>query len=114
MEWQTPLEGAIFDVDGTLIDSVDLHAKAWVEALLQRRLEDVGVGLAFVRVVGRCFSQVRKQIGKGGDQLMAVFLSRQDLEAYGEDLDAHCGRIFKERYLPLVVAFPGVRRCSSG
>ena len=33
MEWQTPIEGAIFDVDGTLIDFVDYHAKAWVEAL---------------------------------------------------------------------------------
>jgi HAD superfamily hydrolase (TIGR01509 family) len=96
MKWQTPFEGAIFDVDGTLIDSVDLHAKAWVEAL-----RDYG------HVVP--FDQVRKQIGKGGDQLMPVFLSRQDLEVYGEDLDAHRGRIFKERYLPLVVAFPGVR-----
>ena len=25
--------GVIFDVDGTLVDSVDLHAQAWVEAL---------------------------------------------------------------------------------
>ena len=24
--------GIIFDVDGTLVDSVDLHAKAWQEA----------------------------------------------------------------------------------
>ena len=96
MEWQTPIEGAIFDVDGTLIDSVDYHAKAWVEAL-----HDYG------HVVP--FEQVRKQIGKGGDQLMPVFLSRQELAAYGEDLEAHRGRILKERYLPLMTAFPGVR-----
>ncbi len=25
----------IFDVDGTLLDSVDLHARAWVDALLR-------------------------------------------------------------------------------
>jgi len=96
MEWQTPIEGAIFDVDGTLIDSVDYHAKAWVEAL-----RDYGHDVPF--------EQVRKQIGKGGDQLMPVFLSRQELKAYGEDLEAHRGRILKERCLPLMTAFPGVR-----
>jgi HAD superfamily hydrolase (TIGR01509 family) len=96
MEWQTPIEGAIFDVDGTLIDSVDYHATAWVEAL-----RDYG------HVVP--FEQVRKQIGKGGDQLMPEFLSRQELAAYGGDLEAHRGRILKERYLPLMTAFPGVR-----
>jgi len=26
-------EAALFDVDGTLVDSVDLHARAWQEAL---------------------------------------------------------------------------------
>ena len=25
-------DAVIFDIDGTLIDSVDLHARAWVEA----------------------------------------------------------------------------------
>ena len=29
----TPPKAVLFDVDGTLIDSVDLHAHAWVEAL---------------------------------------------------------------------------------
>ena len=27
-----PADAAIFDVDGTLVDSVDLHARAWQEA----------------------------------------------------------------------------------
>jgi beta-phosphoglucomutase-like phosphatase (HAD superfamily) len=27
------IEAIIFDIDGTLVDSVDLHAKAWQEAL---------------------------------------------------------------------------------
>ena len=26
---------AIFDIDGTLVDSVDLHARAWHEALVK-------------------------------------------------------------------------------
>ena len=89
-------EAVIFDVDGTLIDSVDLHAKAWVDAF-----RDYG------HEVG--FEEVRKQIGKGGDQLMPVFLSEDKLDAIGADLEQHRGKILKERYLPQVTAFPQVR-----
>jgi HAD superfamily hydrolase (TIGR01509 family) len=89
-------ESVIFDVDGTLIDSVDLHAKAWVDAF-----RDYGHSVPF--------EAVRKQIGKGGDQLMPVFLSAGELEEYGKDLEAHRGRILKERYMPLMTAFPAVR-----
>jgi beta-phosphoglucomutase-like phosphatase (HAD superfamily) len=55
-------KAAIFDLDGTLLDSVDLHALAWQEAMLKFR-HDVS------------FEQVRGQIGKGGDKLIPVFLS---------------------------------------
>ena len=89
-------EAVIFDVDGTLIDSVDLHAKSWVDAF-----HDYG------HEVG--FEEVRKQIGKGGDQLMPVFLSEDQLDAMGDDLEEHRGKILKERYLPQVTAFPQVR-----
>lgn len=88
------LKAVIFDVDGTLVDSVDLHAEAWQEALRKFGHE---VEL----------SQVRQQIGKGGDQLMPVFLSRQEIEERGEELQAYRSRIFSERYLPRVKAFPG-------
>jgi HAD superfamily hydrolase (TIGR01509 family) len=90
------IECVIFDVDGTLIDSVDLHAKAWVDAL-----RDYGHAIAF--------EAVRKQIGKGGDQLMPVFLTPSELQKYGEDLEEHRSHILKDRYLPLMTAFPGVR-----
>jgi len=86
----------IFDVDGTLIDSVDLHAKAWVDAF-----HDFG------HEVG--FEDVRSQIGKGGDQLLPVFLSEEEVEEEGEALEEHRGKVLKERYLPHVTAFPDVR-----
>ncbi len=89
-------ESVIFDADGTLIDSVDLHANAWVDAF-----RDYG---HFVP-----FEAVRMQIGKGGDQLMPVFLSARELEQYGTDLESHRGGILKERYMPLMTAFPAVR-----
>jgi HAD superfamily hydrolase (TIGR01549 family) len=86
----------IFDVDGTLIDSVDLHAKAWVLAF-----QDFGHKVSF--------EEVRKQIGKGGDQLMPVFLSREEIERIGKGLEGRRGAILKERYLTRITAFPAVR-----
>lgn len=86
----------IFDVDGTLLDSVDLHAKAWVDAF-----SDYGHRV--------CFGDVRRQIGKGGDQLLPVFLSSGEIEASGKSLEAHRGAILKQRYMPLMRPFSGVR-----
>jgi len=89
-------KAVIFDVDGTLIDSVDLHAKAWQDAFGE-----------YGRDVP--FDDIRGQIGKGGDQLLPVFLSKDDIKAFGEELEERRGAILKERYLPKVQAFPGVR-----
>lgn len=91
-----PRRAVIFDVDGTLIDSVDFHAWAWVHAFA-----------AFGHFVP--FEGVRRQIGKGGDQLMPMFLSRDEIEQTGKALEAHRGEVLKERYLPQFRAFPRVR-----
>ena len=89
-------KAVIFDVDRTLIDSVDLNARAWVDTLRDR-----GRGVAF--------EDVRSQIGKDGDQLIPVFLDKDELEKVGQELGEHHGRIFKKRYLSDATAFPGVR-----
>lgn len=90
------MKAVIFDVDGTLVDSVDLHAKSWQEAL-----EHFGHPVSFERV--------RAQIGKGGDQLMPVFLSKAELESQGPSLERYRGELFKKKYLGQVRAFPKVR-----
>ena len=59
------VKAVIFDMDGTLIDSVDLHAKAWQDAF-----RDFGHEFDF--------KAIRDQIGKGGDQLLPVFLTREE------------------------------------
>src|SRR3954468_3654686 len=86
----------IFDIDGTLLDSVDLHAKAWEEAF---------------RHFGYNFSydEIRSQIGKGGDQLLPHFLSEQDVVEKGETLKTFRSDLFKSKYLSQVKPFPGVR-----
>ena len=88
-------KAAIFDVDGTLLDSVDLHAMAWHDAMI-RFGHDVS------------FEQARSQIGKGGDKLIPVFLSEDEQRAHGEELDAWRSEHFKAKYLPLVRPFSAV------
>jgi HAD superfamily hydrolase (TIGR01509 family) len=90
------IKAVLFDVDGTLVDSVDLHAQAWVDTFRE-----------FGREVA--FDDVRGQIGKGGDELMPVFLPPNELQARGEEIEQRRGEIFRERYLPQVTAFPGAR-----
>ncbi|PYT00594.1 MAG: HAD family hydrolase [Acidobacteria bacterium] len=90
------IEAVIFDVDGTLVDSVDLHARAWQEAFAR-----FGKQIPYERV--------RYQIGKGGDQLMPVFLSKEELEEFGEELEKYRGELYKREYMPRVRAFPRVR-----
>ena len=86
----------IFDVDGTLVDSVDQHARAWQDAFA-----------AFDRQVD--YADLRSQIGKGGDQLMPLFLPADVLEQIGPDLEARRKQILQEKYLPTIEAFPAVR-----
>ena len=91
------IKAVIFDIDGTLIDSVDLHAKAWQETFAH-----FGHEVAF--------ADVRSQIGKGGDQLMPVFISQEELDRRGDEIEAYRSDLFKSGYLPQVRAFPAVRQ----
>jgi phosphoglycolate phosphatase-like HAD superfamily hydrolase len=88
-------KAAIFDIDGTLLDSVDLHAIAWHEAMVEFG-HDVS------------FEQARSQIGKGGDKLIPVFLSENDQRDHGKELEEWRGRRFKSAYLPLIRPFSAV------
>lgn len=84
-------EGVIFDVDGTLIDSNDAHAHAFVQALR-------GSGYEIP------FERVRRLIGKGADKLIPELIGKYD-EAVADRKKA----IFKKDYLPRLRAFPKVQ-----
>ena len=90
------IEGAIFDIDGTLIDSVEGHAQAWETAFKQFGFD---VELA----------AVRRQIGKGSDQLLPTLLKPDEIERAGKAIETRQAELFKSRHLQGVEAFPGVR-----
>ena len=90
------ITAVIFDIDGTLVDSVDLHAEAWVATF-----EKYGKKIAF--------KDVRRQIGKGSDQLLPVFFSTRELNEFGEEMEKYRGDLFKRDYLPRVKGFPNTR-----
>ena len=96
-EEKTIVTAVIFDIDGTLVDSVDLHAEAWQAA--------------FARFGKKtAFEKVRRQIGKGADQLLPVFLSQDELVQFGDQLNDYRSDLFKREFLPRVKAFPDVRQ----
>src|SRR5438270_3921342 len=66
-----PEKAIVFDVDGTLIDSVDLHTRAWQEAL-----KEVGSHIQF--------AELRSQIGKGADMFLPSFLTQEKIERCGK------------------------------
>jgi HAD superfamily hydrolase (TIGR01509 family) len=86
--------GVILDVDGTLVDSNDAHARAWVEALREHGYP-------------ADYDRIRRLIGMGGDKLLpaAVGLSPEDPD--GKAIAESRGQVFRERELPHVRAFPG-------
>lgn len=90
------VDAVLFDIDGTLVDSVDLHAEAWRQAM-QRFGRDVP------------FERVRREIGKGSDQLLPVFFTQEELDRFGEELTRQRGELYLREFLPKVRAFPGVK-----
>ena len=87
----------IFDVDGTLVDSVDLHAQAWQETFRK-----------FGKEIP--FQDIRGQIGKGGDQLIPVFFSKEELDKLGKKIEKSATKYFKRSICRRRNPFP---KCAS-
>jgi phosphoglycolate phosphatase-like HAD superfamily hydrolase len=90
------LRAVLLDVDGTLVDSNDAHAKAWVDAFAE-----FGHSVAFERV--------RPLIGMGGDKLMPEVVAIDAESPAGKPISKRRSDIFRERYLPNLKPFPRVK-----
>ena len=86
----------ILDVDGTVIDSNDAHARAWVDAA-------AALGYA-IR-----YEDVRPLIGMGGDRIMPRLAGIEQDSPEGQALKEERGRIFRSQYLPHLEPLPRVR-----
>jgi len=86
----------ILDVDGTLVDSNDAHARAWVDAFAEQ-----GITVAL--------DEVRRAIGMGGDKLMPAVADVDESSELGQQLSKRRAEIFQDVLLPTVRAFPHTR-----
>ena len=86
----------LLDVDGTLIDSNDAHAHAWVDVA-----RELGHGADY--------DSIRRMIGMGGDKLMPKAFGIEHDSEEGEKMSKRRSEIFRERYLPTLKPFPDAR-----
>lgn len=92
------LQGIIFDIDGTLIDSNDIHADCWVEAFAH-----------FGKQLDR--DLVRHQIGKGGDFLVPDLFNAREMQKFGEQVKKYRSELYKKNYIRKVKPFPRMKDC---
>jgi phosphoglycolate phosphatase-like HAD superfamily hydrolase len=90
------LRTVLLDIDGTLIDSNDAHARAWVDALRAH-----GYVLPF--------EQVRPLIGKGGDKLLPELTGLDPESGEAERIGATRSELFLRRELPALRPTRGAR-----
>jgi HAD superfamily hydrolase (TIGR01509 family) len=83
----------LLDVDGTLVDSNDAHARAWVRALAEH-----GVTVPY--------EKVRSLIGKGGDKLLPEVAGSDADSPKGKAISERRGTIFQTEFLPALRPFP--------
>jgi phosphoglycolate phosphatase-like HAD superfamily hydrolase len=90
------LRTVLLDIDGTLIDSNDAHARAWVDSLR-----------AHGYVVP--FEQVRPLIGMGGDKVLPVLTGLDPESGEADRIAATRSELFLERELPTLQPTRGAR-----
>lgn len=90
------VKAVLLDIDGTLVDSNWLHAEAW-----QRAFAEMNIALDR--------ETVRRQIGKGGDELIPVFVPWWKREAIEQPLKRYREWLFRTDFLRQVKPLPKVR-----
>lgn len=90
------VKAVLCDIDGTLVQSNWLHAEAW----------QVAFGAMGIHVE---LEALRRQIGKGGDELIPVFVPWWKQEIVEEPLKALRKYVFQHGLRQKVEPIPGVR-----
>jgi HAD superfamily hydrolase (TIGR01509 family) len=82
-----PTRGVLLDLDGTLVQSNDAHARAWRTALAEH-------GFAVT------FDDIRPLIGMGGDKLLPRVAGVEAESAVGKRINARRSEVFLTEHLP--------------
>lgn len=90
------IKAIIFDVDGTLVDSVDYHTQAWVKAF-----QKYGYDFAY--------DQLRQQIGKGSSFIVGDLLSPPEAEKLESEIAQYRKQYYQDNLLEKVQPFPKVK-----
>jgi HAD superfamily hydrolase (TIGR01509 family) len=90
-----PFDSVLFDVDGTLIDSNNAHATAWMRAL-----REYGHRVDITRV--------RPLIGMGGDKLLPAIAGVEEDSPEGQSIGKRKKQLFNQM-LPWLRSTPGAR-----
>jgi HAD superfamily hydrolase (TIGR01509 family) len=90
------IKALLCDIDGTLVQSNWLHAEAW-----QVAFHEIGIKLEL--------EEVRRQIGKGGDELIPVFVPWWKRKHVEKPLKEYREFVFQTDFLPQVKPIPRVR-----
>ena len=91
------IRAVILDIDGTLVDSNQAHAQAYVDAA-----RELGIS-------SPSKTEVWRLIGMGGDKLIPSAFGFEQDDPRGAALDERKGNIFRSRYLQTLNATPGAR-----
>jgi len=89
-------EAVLLDIDGTLVDSNDAHAEAWVETF-----DKHGVEVAFPRV--------RRMIGMGGDRVIEEILGLARDSRASKKMQDQCAELFMKHWIRRVKPLNGTR-----
>jgi HAD superfamily hydrolase (TIGR01509 family) len=92
----TQIHGVILDIDGTLVDSNDANAHAWIQAMEEHAYK-------------ASFERVRPLIGMGGDKVLPEVLGISKNSEEGKKISQRRKQIMQERYQPTLRAFPKSR-----
>lgn len=90
------IKAVLCDIDGTLVQSNWLHAEAW-----QKAFAEMGIELEL--------DDVRRQIGKGGDELIPVFVPWWKRDAVAQPLKTLRSFIFHTEYMHRVEPLPDAK-----
>jgi len=90
------VKAVIFDIDGTLIDSVDAHAESWV-----RTFKKFGKEISF--------EEAGKLVGMGSDQFLNDYFSEREVEEKKKEIDEYRSELFAKEYMAKIKPFPKVR-----